>query len=129
MARRDDVLGVGGAETVIGAGVVVEGDLTSEGDILIDGTFTGQVQSRGDITLGANAKVTGNVSARNVVVTGWLNGNVTADGEAAIGATGHVSGDITCLSLAVSSGGVFLGRSKMQDAPTLDYPLDDNTAE
>jgi len=129
MARRDDVLGVGGAETVIGAGVVVEGDLTSEGDILIDGTFTGQIKSRGDITLGANAKVTGNLTARNVTITGWLGGNITAEGEAAIGNTGHVSGDITCISLSVSSGGVFLGRSKMQDAPKLDYLLDDDTAE
>jgi len=129
MARRADILGVSGAETVIGAGVVVEGDLTSEGDILIDGTFTGQVQTRGDITLGANAKVTGNLSARNITVTGWLSGNITADGEAAIGNTGHVSGDITCASLSVSSGGVFLGRCKMQDAPTLDYSLDDDTAE
>lgn len=129
MARRDDILGVNGAETVIGAGVVVEGDLTSEGDILIDGTFTGQVKARGDVTLGANAKVIGNLSARNVTVTGWLSGNITADGEAAIGNTGHVSGDITCITLSVSSGGVFLGRSKMQDAPTLDYPLDDDTAE
>ncbi len=125
MARRDDVLGVSGAETVIGAGVVVEGTLDSEGDILIDGSFKGAIEARGDVTLGVNAKVNANVTANNVIVVGSLTGNITAEGEAAIRETGHVKGDITCISLDISSGGVFLGRSKMQTAPILERPTEE----
>jgi cytoskeletal protein CcmA (bactofilin family) len=124
MARRDDVLGVSGAETIIGAGVVVVGDLNSEGDILIDGTFTGKVQAQGDVTLGVNAKVKGDIEARNIVVAGALKGNVVAEGEAAVRETGHVNGDITCISLGINPGGVFVGRSRMQSPPVLEKPSD-----
>jgi cytoskeletal protein CcmA (bactofilin family) len=122
MARRDDVLGVSGAETIIGAGVVVTGDLKSEGDIHIDGTYTGEVQAHGDVTLGVNAKVKGNITARNVTVSGSLRGNIVAEGEANLRESGHVNGDITCTSLGVDHGGAFVGRSKMQAPPTLDKP-------
>jgi cytoskeletal protein CcmA (bactofilin family) len=120
MARRDDVLGVSGAETIIGAGVVAQGSLESEGDIVIDGTFTGNIQARGDVSLGVNAKVKGDINGRSVVVAGTLKGNVVAEGEAAVRETGHLTGDITCLSLGIDHGGVFIGRSKMQAPPTLD---------
>lgn len=124
MARRDDVLGVSGDETIIGAGVVAQGSLDSQGDIAIDGTFTGDIKARGDVTLGINAKVKGDIDALNVVVAGNLRGNIVAEGEASVRETGHVNGDITCISLGVNPGGVFVGRSKMQAAPTL-KPLDD----
>ena len=120
MARRDDVLGTSGAETIIGAGVKVVGNLDSEGDIHIDGTYTGEIQARGDVMLGINAKVKGNVTARNVSVAGSLKGNIVAEGEAALRDSGHINGDITCLSLNIEHGGVFVGRSKMQAAPSLD---------
>ena len=122
MARRDDVLGTSGAETIIGAGVKVVGDLTSEGDIHIDGTYTGEIEANGDVTLGINAKVKGNIAARNVSVAGTLKGNIVAEGEAALRDSGHINGDITCISLNVEHGGVFVGRSRMQAAPTLEKP-------
>ena len=125
MARRDDALGVSGAETIIGAGVKVVGNLDSEGDIHIDGTYTGDIQARGDVTLGINAKVKGNVTASNVTVAGSLKGNIVAEGEAALRDSGHINGDITCISLNIEHGGVFVGRSKMQATPTLEKSADD----
>lgn len=126
MARKDDALGVTGAETLIGAGVIMEGTLESEGDIAIDGTFTGTVTAKGDVTLGVNAVVTGNVTGNNVTVAGKLMGNVTAIGEASLRESSNLSGDITCMSLSVLSGAVFLGRSAMQPAPTLERSFSDN---
>jgi len=122
MARRDDVLGVSGAETIIGAGVKVVGNLNSEGDVHIDGNYTGEIEARGDVLLGINAKVKGNITARNVAVAGSLKGNIVAEGEAALRDSGHINGDITCISLNIEHGGVFVGRSRMQAAPTLDKP-------
>ncbi len=127
MARRDDVLGTSGAETIIGAGVKVGGNLESEGDIHIDGTYTGDIQANGDVVLGINAKMKGNVTARNVSVAGSLKGNIVAEGEAALRDSGHINGDITCISLNIEHGGVFVGRSKMQAAPVLEKPADEST--
>jgi cytoskeletal protein CcmA (bactofilin family) len=121
MARKthDDALGVAGADTVIGTGVVVRGNLSSESDIVVDGLLDGDLKAAGNVTIGINATVTGNVVATNVTVAGQLNGNVTAEGEASIRETGQVKGDIQCLSIAIASGGIFIGRSIMTEPPQL----------
>ena len=115
MARRthDDALGVVGAETVIGAGVVVHGDLEGESDVMIDGQLDGNVTTTGDITIGVNAHVKATINGANVTVAGQLTGNIHATGEASIRETGQVNGDITAGGLAISSGGIFVGRSRL----------------
>jgi cytoskeletal protein CcmA (bactofilin family) len=121
MARRshDDALGVVGAETVIGTGVVVRGNLSSESDIVIDGTLEGNVKAGGNVTIGVNASVKGDIEATNATVAGALRGNITVEGEASILETGQVRGNIKSAGLAITSGGIFIGRSLMESAPHL----------
>jgi cytoskeletal protein CcmA (bactofilin family) len=116
MARRthDDALGVAGAETIIGTGVTVRGNLASESDITIDGLLTGDIKTQGDVTVGVNAQIEANIEATNVTVAGSLKGDVTASGEATIRETGQVKGDIRAAGLAIASGGIFIGRSIMK---------------
>jgi cytoskeletal protein CcmA (bactofilin family) len=120
MARRDDVLGVTGAETIIGAGVTVKGNLISENDMIIDGTITGDIQAAGDVSIGINAHIKANIRALNVTIGGEVTGNIVAEGEATIRETGRVTGDITAAGLAIASGGVFSGRSVLHRQSELD---------
>ncbi|GEM_PF-2433562 len=126
MARKthDDAFGAAGAETMIGAGVTVHGNLVSESDVTIDGQLEGDVTATGDVTVGVSARVKGNVHGTNVTVLGHLKGNIVARGEASIRETGQVEGDITSAGIAINSGGIFVGRSKMQTIPSLDIPAD-----
>jgi cytoskeletal protein CcmA (bactofilin family) len=126
MARKthDDAFGAAGAETMIGAGVTVHGNLISESDVTIDGQLEGDVTATGDVTIGVNARVKGNVHGTNVTVLGHLKGNIVASGEASIRETGQVEGDINSAGLAITSGGIFVGRSRMQTIPSLDIPAD-----
>lgn len=130
MARRthEDALGVTGAETVIGTGVVVQGNLNSEADIIIDGQLTGDIKTEGNVTIGVNAQIHANIQATNVSVAGNLTGNITASGEASIGETGTVKGDIRASGIAITSGGAFIGRSIMKPPPRLE-PEPDITPE
>ena len=116
MVRRshDDALGVVGAETVIGAGVSVKGEIFSESDIMIDGTVNGIISTSGDVIVGVNANIKANIKAGNVTIAGHVIGDVVASGEAMIRETGQVQGDITASGLAITSGGIFVGRSHMQ---------------
>jgi len=116
MARKshDDALGVAGAETVIGTGVIVVGNLASDSDIAIDGNLDGNIKAGGNVTIGINANVKGDVEGTNVSVAGNLTGNIKADGEASILETGHVKGNIRASGLAITSGGIFNGRSLME---------------
>lgn len=122
MARRthDDAFGVAGADTVIGTGVEVHGDLASESDIIVDGILVGAIKAGGNVTLGVNSVVKGNIEATNVTVSGQLQGNVAATDELTIRETGQLKGDIKVGGLTVMSGAIFIGRSVMQAAPQLD---------
>ena len=110
---HEDVLGVIGAETVIGTGVVVRGNLTGSSDIVIDGNLDGTISTTGDVTIGMNAQVKANLTASNVTVAGNLVGNITASGQASIRETGNVHGDIRSSGLAITAGGIFVGQSTM----------------
>jgi cytoskeletal protein CcmA (bactofilin family) len=114
MARKshDDALGVTGAETIIGSGVSVAGELTSEADI--DGLLDGNITTTGDVTIGVNASIKAVVKGNNVIVAGHLTGNIFASGDTTIRETGQVVGDITSSSLAIVPGGIFVGRNHMQ---------------
>lgn len=120
MARRDDVLGVTGADTVIGSGVMVQGDLHSEGDMVVDGELSGNVKTIGNITIGVNALIRGNLAGDNVTVLGSLNGNIIAENEARIGEAGKVIGDIRCSGLSIAAGAIYQGRIQMRANQTLD---------
>jgi adhesin HecA-like repeat protein len=120
MARRDDALGMTGADTVIGAGVQVEGNLHSEGDVVIDGRLSGEVKATGNVTIGVNAEVHAPVEAGGVTIAGHLRGEIKARGDVTITATGNLEGDVTAAGLAIESGGVFNGRSKIKASPLPD---------
>lgn len=120
MARRDDALGVSGADTVIGPGVSLEGSVASEGDIVIDGQLKGEVKAAGHVIVGVNAEIQAPVEAASLKVAGHLKGNVVAAGEVTITATGNLAGDVVASGLAIEPGGVFNGRSRIRSAPLPD---------
>jgi cytoskeletal protein CcmA (bactofilin family) len=130
MARKnhDDALGVTGAETVIGAGVTVRGELDSQADMHIDGMLNGTIKTEGDITFGPNARIKANTTAHHVIVAGHVSGDITADGDVTIRETGQVIGDIRAASLAIIPGGVFVGRNHMQTPGGIEPEIDPTPA-
>lgn len=131
MPKRTNSLNVSGSnETIIGTGVSAKGTLISETDITIDGTFAGDIKSGGNVVLGLNAIVKADIRADNVVVAGNLDGNIKAQGETSIAESGRVNGDITTALLAIASGAVFIGASKMSEPspPPQPTPPDDTEA-
>lgn len=124
MARKvhEDALGVAGAETVIGTGVNVKGNLSSQSDIIVDGHVAGNIHAEGNVTIGVNAQVSGEITGANVTVGGEHRGNITASGETTLLATGQVHGNIATGGLAVNSGAIFIGQCKMEAPESLRQP-------
>ena len=122
MARHNDALGVGGADTVIGSGVVLTGKLHSEGDIVVDGSVKGEIKAAGQLSVGVNAEISAPIKADGAVISGRVEGNITTTGETTITSTGHVEGDIISRGLTIESGGIFIGQSQIKPSRT---PLPD----
>lgn len=113
MARKTDALGVSAAETIIGAGVKLKGNLASDGDMMVDGLISGHIKSRGNVTIGVNAVIKADIEAANIAVLGQVDGNLTASHETQIKETGRVKGNITTANLSIASGAIFAGTSVM----------------
>ena len=108
-------------DTVIAAGVKVEGDFTSAGNIIIDGEVSGTLRTDMDLVVGPEAKITANVSARNARISGEVHGNLSVSERAELSATAKVSGDIQARILVMEAGAVLNGRCAMgaEAAPVL----------
>ncbi|MGB9780568.1 bactofilin family protein [Caldanaerobacter sp.] len=100
-------------DTVIGKNTFFEGTIRSEGTLRIDGNFTGQIETKGNVIIGEGAKVEANISSDNVVVSGEVKGNILAKGQLKITSTGKVYGDIEVQNLMIEEGAIFDGKSKM----------------
>ena len=101
--------------TVIGKSVIIRGGLSGNEDLFIDGDVEGTVtlpESR--LTIGPNAQVKADVSAREVVIFGHLTGNVQATGRVELRQSALVSGDIVARRLAIEESAVLTGRVELK---------------
>jgi cytoskeletal protein CcmA (bactofilin family) len=104
-------------DTLIGANTELNGDITSKGIIRIDGKVTGNVSIQGDVFIGENACIKGNVVASNIHVAGIIEGNISTSGILKLLASSKLIGDIQVKSFVCEEGSVFEGKCKMLEAP------------
>jgi cytoskeletal protein CcmA (bactofilin family) len=94
----------------LGSSLHVKGDITGTEDLLIDGSVEGLIQlDERKLTVGATAKLTADINARDVVVYGYLNGNVLAKGRIEIKKDGSVIGNLTTAQIMIEDGADFKG--------------------
>jgi cytoskeletal protein CcmA (bactofilin family) len=97
------------AASLIAENVTIKGDLTSDGDVQLDGMIHGDVKV-GHLTIGETGQVMGAIEADIVDVRGRIAGSIAAR-QVRLFATGQMDGDITHTELAIDNGARFQGRS------------------
>jgi len=103
------------APSLISADLVVNGTLTSSGDIQIDGRVEGDVHSAG-LVIGDKAFINGEVMADDVTIRGRVQGSIRAR-KVLLAATSHVEGNILHEAFAVEAGAFFEGNCRHSDNP------------
>jgi cytoskeletal protein CcmA (bactofilin family) len=99
-------------ESLLAAGLMIEGKIEGSGHVRIAGNFKGDVHVQGNLTIEAGAKVTGGVRANTVVVGGELEGNIDAAARVELLQTGVLNGDLKAGSLTVAAGSRMRGRAE-----------------
>jgi cytoskeletal protein CcmA (bactofilin family) len=95
----------------VGRSVVVKGDISGSEDLTIDGQVEGRISlPQHTLTVGPNATVRADVSAKFVTIFGTLVGDVNAAEKVDVRRGGTVEGHISCKSLAVQDGAVLGGK-------------------
>lgn len=107
-----------GIPSIISPDLRIVGDLTSAGDIQVDGSVEGDITSR-TLTIGENASVTGRVWAETMRVCGHVDGELKAQ-TVVVARTARVNGDIIHESIEIEAGAFIEGsiRRMSDDQPT-----------
>ncbi len=101
-------------DSLIGAGMVVNGDVNFNGGLRIDGQVTGNVvAANGEpstLVISEQAKVTGEIRVSHLVVNGTVNGPLVSIDYLELQAKARVFGDVTYKTLEMHVGAVIRGR-------------------
>ena len=101
----------------IGESIQIEGTLTGNEDLTIDGKVRGRIKLGGHaLTIGSNGKIEAGLHAKLVIVQGEVNGNITADDKIHITSSGSVKGDLRAPRIALDDGARFAGSVDMGKA-------------
>jgi cytoskeletal protein CcmA (bactofilin family) len=102
-----------GFDTVLGASSSMVGKLHSEGNVRLDGEFTGTLEIKGNVLVGETAKINADIAARNISIAGAVRGNVTGN-KVQLLRTGRIWGDITANALTTEEGAFIDGKITMK---------------
>lgn len=100
-----------GSKNILSSDVEIKGKLRFAKDLIIDGRIEGEVNSEGDLTVGENARILGDIKTRSVVVFGKIEGNITVTDRCELKQTAELNGDIVAGKLAIEEGAAFMGSS------------------
>ena len=106
MALRTDDISI---NTIIGKGSAISGDLKVNGFIRIDGDIDGNLETDGNVIIGENARLRGNLTAKSVIIGGIIKGNIHAAESVKVLSEAAVIGDILSRKVQVEASAIFHG--------------------
>ena len=111
MAKTETTINVNSISR-ISAGTVIKGEILSPGDIRIDGTFEGRLQSKGRVVIGETAVIKGDILCDNVDLWGKVEGNIYVKDTLALKEGCVVNSNLHIRRLSVELGATFNGNCK-----------------
>jgi cytoskeletal protein CcmA (bactofilin family) len=101
------------ASTVIGAGITIEGDISTEEDVVVAGTVRGKLSAKEGVTIEHGATVEADVAGGSFAVAGALTGNVTASDRVDLQSGARVIGNVKAARVTIADGAQFKGNVDM----------------
>ena len=101
------------AGTIIGQGITIEGELTSDEEVVVAGTVRGKLNVDGPVTIDAGAVVEADVGASSLSIGGSVTGNVTAAERVDLLGGARLIGDVKAARLTIADGASFKGNVDM----------------
>ena len=104
------------AINLISNGTDITGDIKSNGDIRIDGSLTGNLNTKGKVVIGPTGKVKGEVICKNSELSGIVEGKISVGQLLTLKASSKIVGDIVTYKLSIEPGAKFSGNCKMSES-------------
>lgn len=110
-SRASAASGGAGGRNILSSDVAIKGKLRFSNELIVDGRIDGEVCSDGDLVVGENATIVGDVKTRSVVVHGRIEGNIVVTERCELKRSASLHGDVVAGKLAIEEGATFLGSS------------------
>jgi cytoskeletal protein CcmA (bactofilin family) len=101
------------ASTVIGAGITIEGELTTDDDVVVHGTLRGKLVTKDALTVDQGGTVEADVTAGPVAVAGSILGNISSNDRVDLQNGARVVGNVKATRITIADGAQFKGNVDM----------------
>jgi cytoskeletal protein CcmA (bactofilin family) len=98
---------------LIGAGTIIEGDITTNRDMRIDGTLTGSINVKGKLVVGASGSIDGEIVCQNADISGTIKGKIVVAELLTLKSSAKLTCDINTNKFAIEPGALFSGACSM----------------
>jgi cytoskeletal protein CcmA (bactofilin family) len=99
---------------IIGKGIVIKGNLTGGGDLIVEGRVEGQITLKNHLMIESTGKIQADIRVEEITINGEASGNIDASSKVAINASAKVAGDIKAARVVIEDGAVFNGSIEME---------------
>jgi excisionase family DNA binding protein len=82
-------------------------------NLRINGSFEGKLDTRGNLTIGENAKVKANIDGDKIIIAGKVTGDINATQSVSVISPAVIKGNISTPRLSVTEGAVIEGQLSM----------------
>ncbi len=113
------------AESILSAGLTIEGKIEGNGNVRVAGRFKGNINIKGEFTVESGAAIDGEVTAETVLVGGEVRGKIVASSRVEFKETGVLIGDLKAGTLTVAAGSKMRGNVEFgwKEGEIVDAPL------
>jgi cytoskeletal protein CcmA (bactofilin family) len=101
------------ASTVIGSGITIEGEITTDEDVVVHGTLRGKLTARESVTVESGAVIEADVSGGPFSVAGTVTGNITSSDRVDLQTGAKVVGNVKASRITIADGAQFKGNVDM----------------
>ncbi len=101
-------------DTVVGLGTKFEGKIEATGIVHVDGAFSGELSTSGDLVIGKDGSVEGKANAKNIIIAGISHATLTCVGKLEIKSSGKVYGDVEVEHIVIEEKAIFEGKCFMK---------------
>ncbi len=101
------------ANTVIGSSIVIDGEISGDEDLVIQGTVKGRISLKESLMVESSGVVEADIETQNVEIGGRVTGNITATDKVELKSDCRVVGDIKAPRILIADGASFKGNVDM----------------
>lgn len=100
---------------IICSGTTINGDITTDGEIRIDGVVEGNLHAKGKVVIGTSGRLNGEIVCRSADIEGKVEGKINVNELLSFKNTCVFKGDIVTKQLSIEPGATFNGTCQMSN--------------